>query len=156
MASIVTQQEQNVQEKEKKRKPSPYNNNKKKTNKTTKQTQLNDDSDDPKTKSFKAIIKLIGKTITKKPKNKAKRLEFSNLVQENEQKVFEIIRGNPMPIIYIFQFLEYIYNYSGHTLRHKWIYVDSDTYEFIILSEKDGKMTELLRSAFTRSFFKEK
>jgi hypothetical protein len=51
---------------------------------------------------------------------------------------------------------EYIYNYSGHTLRHKWIYVDSDTYEFIILSEKDGKMTELLRSAFTRSFFKEK
>ena len=117
MASIVTQQEQNVQEKEKKRKPSPYNNNKKKTNKTTKQTQLNDDSDDPKTKSFKAIIKLIGKTITKKPKNKAKRLEFSNLVQENEQKVFEIIRGNPMPIIYIFQFLEYIYKIKKPGLK---------------------------------------
>ena len=117
MASIVTQQEKNVQEKEKKRKPSPYNNNKKKTNKTTKQTQLNDDSDDPKTKSFKAIIKLIGKTITKKPKNKAKRLEFSNLVQENEQKVFEIIRGNPMPIIYIFQFLEYIYKIKKSGLK---------------------------------------
>ena len=64
MASIVTQQEQNVQEKEKKRKPSPYNNNKKKTNKTTKQTQLNDDSADPKTKSFKAIIKFKYKMIS--------------------------------------------------------------------------------------------
>lgn len=51
---------------------------------------------------------------------------------------------------------EYIYNYYGHTIRDKWIYVDKDTYEFIILSEKEGETTELLRSTFTRSYNKER
>ena len=51
---------------------------------------------------------------------------------------------------------EYIYHYHGHTIRDRWIYVDKDTYEFIILSEKEGETTELLRSTFTRSYNKER
>lgn len=70
-----------------------------------------------KTKQFQEVIQLIGKTITKKPKNKRKRHEFSIMAQEYEKKVFGIIRSNANPVIFIFQFLQYIKERSKAGVR---------------------------------------
>ena len=58
---------------------------------------------------FREVITLIGKTISKKPKNKAERAQFAKVVQDSERRVFDIIRGESQPIIFIFQFLEYLH-----------------------------------------------
>ena len=52
---------------------------------------------------FREVITLIGKTISKKPKNKAERAQFAKVVQDSERRVFDIIRGESQPIIFIFQ-----------------------------------------------------
>ena len=58
---------------------------------------------------FRKVITLIGKTVSKKPKSKKERTQFAKIVQGNEQMVFELIRGESQPIIFIFRFLEYLH-----------------------------------------------
>ena len=65
-----------------------------------------------RTERFREVITLIEKTISKKPKNKAERAQFAKVVQDSERRVFDLIRSESQPIIFIFHFV-YLLNFSN-------------------------------------------